>query len=204
VQQDYAEAAKWYRKSAEQGFAGAQFGLGLCYQNGLGVSQDSGEAMKWLRSAADQGHGDARDALRQGSSGPQIPSRAGTEVNSGTVRHKCPACGKGLKMGGSAAGKRVPCPGCQTLLEVSADLRMLTVRHKCPACGKSLKMGANTAGRQIPCPACNALLEISGDLKTIVDVTDTGEKIELLDVPDDPGEFGVIDLGELGPDDLSG
>ena len=204
VQQDYAEAAKWYRKSAEQGFAGAQFGLGLCYQNGLGASQDSGEAMKWLRSAADQGHADARDALRQGSSGPQIPSRTGTEINSGTVRHKCPACGKGLKIGASAAGKRVPCPGCKILLEVSADLRVLTVRHKCPACGKGVKMGANVAGRQIPCPACHALLDISGDLQTIVDVTDTGEKIELLDVADDPGEFGVIDLGELGPDDLSG
>ncbi len=31
VPQDYAEAVKWFRKAAEQGDAGSQFGLGWCY-----------------------------------------------------------------------------------------------------------------------------------------------------------------------------
>jgi TPR repeat protein len=119
VQQDYAEAAKWYRKSAEQGFAGAQFGLGLCYQNGLGVSQDSGEAAKWLRSAAEQGHREAQDALRQ------VEKSRPAEI----VRSKCPACGRGLKVGTKLAGQVLPCPACRTNLCVSADLQLACEPH---------------------------------------------------------------------------
>ncbi len=37
VAQDYAEAARWYRKAAEQGDAGAQHNLGLLYAKGVGV-----------------------------------------------------------------------------------------------------------------------------------------------------------------------
>ena len=37
VVQDYKEAAKWDRKSAEQGLAAAQFALGAMYANGDGV-----------------------------------------------------------------------------------------------------------------------------------------------------------------------
>jgi hypothetical protein len=37
VAQDDAEAAQWYRKAAEQGFADAQNMLGWMYQNGQGV-----------------------------------------------------------------------------------------------------------------------------------------------------------------------
>ena len=55
VPQDYAEAAKWYRKAAEQGYADAQNNLGMMYVNGQGVPQDYAEAAKWTRKAADQG-----------------------------------------------------------------------------------------------------------------------------------------------------
>ena len=34
VPQDYAEAVKWYRLAAEQGYARAQYNLGLMYDNG--------------------------------------------------------------------------------------------------------------------------------------------------------------------------
>ncbi len=54
VQQDYAEAAKWYRKAAVQGVAAAQYNLGLMYTNGHGVTQDYAEAVKWYRKAAAQ------------------------------------------------------------------------------------------------------------------------------------------------------
>src|SRR5215472_6965852 len=37
VPQDYAEAAKWFRKAADQGNADAQYGLGLLYFKGLAV-----------------------------------------------------------------------------------------------------------------------------------------------------------------------
>jgi TPR repeat protein len=40
VPQDDAEAARWYRKAADQGHAGAQFNLGAMYADGQSVSQD--------------------------------------------------------------------------------------------------------------------------------------------------------------------
>ena len=53
---DYPEAAKWFRKSANQGFAEAQHKLGVLYDGGKGLPQDYSEAAKWYRKAADQGH----------------------------------------------------------------------------------------------------------------------------------------------------
>jgi hypothetical protein len=55
VPQDYKEAVKWYRLSAEQGVAQAQYKLGWMYSNGLGVPQDYKEAVKWYRLSAEQG-----------------------------------------------------------------------------------------------------------------------------------------------------
>ena len=52
VPQDYAQAAIWYRKSAEQGLAEAQGALGGLYSNGIGVPQDYAEAYFWLDLAA--------------------------------------------------------------------------------------------------------------------------------------------------------
>jgi len=56
VEQDYAEAAKWYQKSAKQGNADAQYSLGWMYAVGRGVTRDDAEAVKWYRQAAEQGH----------------------------------------------------------------------------------------------------------------------------------------------------
>lgn len=50
------EALNWYRKSAEQGFAPAQYKVGYAYAIGQGVPHDDTEAAKWYRKAADQGH----------------------------------------------------------------------------------------------------------------------------------------------------
>jgi len=60
VKRDHAEAARWYRKAAEQGDAGAQYNLGVMYKNGQGVKQDHAEAVRWLRKAAEQGHANAQ------------------------------------------------------------------------------------------------------------------------------------------------
>ena len=59
-EQNDIEAVKWYRKSAEQGNARAQFNLGLMYKYGLGVEQDYAEAVTWYRKAAEQGHAKAQ------------------------------------------------------------------------------------------------------------------------------------------------
>ena len=55
VKEDEAEAVKWYRKAAEQGFAKAQYSLGFMYETGDGVKGDKAEAVKWYRKAAEQG-----------------------------------------------------------------------------------------------------------------------------------------------------
>ncbi len=44
LSKDYAQAVKWLRKAAEQGFAIAQTDLGAMYANGQGVSKDYAEA----------------------------------------------------------------------------------------------------------------------------------------------------------------
>ena len=49
------EAVKWYRKSAEQGYAIAQNNLGGMYESGCGVEQSNVEAVKWYRKSAEQG-----------------------------------------------------------------------------------------------------------------------------------------------------
>lgn len=63
VPQSDAEAVKWYRKAAEQGYMYGQYNLGGMYEAGLGVPRDDGEAVKWFRKAAEQGHADAQDYL---------------------------------------------------------------------------------------------------------------------------------------------
>ena len=54
---------KWYRLAADQGYASAQYNLGVSYANGEGVVQDYREAVKWYRLAADQGHAKAQRRL---------------------------------------------------------------------------------------------------------------------------------------------
>lgn len=56
--EDYTEAAKWYRKAAEQDYPGSylpQSKLGDMYRDGKGVKQDYGEAGKWYFEAAERG-----------------------------------------------------------------------------------------------------------------------------------------------------
>jgi len=46
---------RWYRKAAEQGYAGAQYNLGVTYAIDQGVKQDVVEAVRLCRKAAEQG-----------------------------------------------------------------------------------------------------------------------------------------------------
>ena len=63
VPENNAEAVKWYRKAADQGFAVAQSNLGRTYLTGEGVPENHTEAVKWFRKAADQGFADAQISL---------------------------------------------------------------------------------------------------------------------------------------------
>lgn len=63
VDKDRAQAAGWYRKSAERNFAPAQFNLGRAYLDGDGVASDLGDAVTWFRRSAEQGFGPAHYTL---------------------------------------------------------------------------------------------------------------------------------------------
>lgn len=56
---DFAEAAKWYRKAAEQGDPMAQGMLGWLYATGRGVDKDLKTAVEWFRKGAMQGNAEA-------------------------------------------------------------------------------------------------------------------------------------------------
>jgi TPR repeat protein len=55
VSRDYTEAARWYRRAAENSNAMAQSTLGDIYYYGRGVPQDFVEAALWWQLAAEQG-----------------------------------------------------------------------------------------------------------------------------------------------------
>ncbi len=56
----YEQAVKWYRLSANQNHAHAQFSLGICYSFGQGVEKSYEEALKWFRLSAQQGNTNAQ------------------------------------------------------------------------------------------------------------------------------------------------
>ncbi|MFQ5545266.1 MAG: tetratricopeptide repeat protein [Acidiferrobacterales bacterium] len=53
---DLANAAKWYRRAAELGYADAQNDLAKLYDDGRGVPQDNVQAYVWYSLAADRGN----------------------------------------------------------------------------------------------------------------------------------------------------
>ena len=70
----------WVTKAAEQGYAAAQYSLGMMYHEGKGVPQDYKQAADCFTKAAEQGHADAQFILglmyRAGKGLPQNYKRA--------------------------------------------------------------------------------------------------------------------------------
>lgn len=54
--QDYAEALRWYQRSAAKGFAQSQYRLGTLYERGLGTDKDLERAKVWYSRAAENGN----------------------------------------------------------------------------------------------------------------------------------------------------
>lgn len=50
----FTNAVRWYRKSAEQGNADAQFKLGWLHTTGQGVARDYASAARWFQQAAEK------------------------------------------------------------------------------------------------------------------------------------------------------
>ncbi|MDR2571072.1 MAG: sel1 repeat family protein [Oscillospiraceae bacterium] len=57
------EAVYWYEKAAEQGHSRAQWLLGACYSQGVGVSKDLDKAESWLLKSAQAGDADGQYTL---------------------------------------------------------------------------------------------------------------------------------------------
>ena len=61
VEQSFEQAAEWFLKSAMQGNAHAQFGLGFIYYIGNeGFEQDYSKALPWFQAARAQNHSKAQ------------------------------------------------------------------------------------------------------------------------------------------------
>jgi len=74
VEQDYAEALRWWLRAAEQGDAAAQSSVGFIYAEGEVVAQDDAEARRWWLKAAEQGDAAAQFSLgRQYVKGTGVP-----------------------------------------------------------------------------------------------------------------------------------
>ena len=54
VPQNAKTAVKWYKLAAEQGYASAQFNLGVMYYTGNGVPKNHKTAVNWYRLAAER------------------------------------------------------------------------------------------------------------------------------------------------------
>jgi TPR repeat protein len=63
VQENAAQAVKWYAKAASQGQPIAQKNLGQMYENGEGVAENWVEAAKWYRKSAEQNYSQGQAAL---------------------------------------------------------------------------------------------------------------------------------------------
>ena len=74
VKQDYSEANKWYQKAAEQGYASAQYSLGVNLYFGKGITQNYTEALNWLLKAANSG-----DAASQNNVGTMYQNGQGVK-----------------------------------------------------------------------------------------------------------------------------
>jgi hypothetical protein len=61
VEQDFEEAARWFRRAADEGDAEAQYDLAALYYRGEGVEKSRLEGARWLRRAARGGHAKATE-----------------------------------------------------------------------------------------------------------------------------------------------
>jgi TPR repeat protein len=69
-------AVEWYKKAADQGNAGGEYGLGQMYLKGEGIKQDLTQARQYIEKAATKNHVEAvkwmMSSYRQGSSGTPV------------------------------------------------------------------------------------------------------------------------------------
>lgn len=63
LKKDYAMAASWYRKSADQGNVWAEASLGILYHAGKGLPHDDVQAEMWFTISADRAPENDRETI---------------------------------------------------------------------------------------------------------------------------------------------
>ena len=84
---DFAKAAGWYRKAADQNHPLAQFNLGVMYSRGQGMPVDDVEAKRWINLAAELGDAAAQHNLGERCDRAGSP-RAGNDLESRIEAYK--------------------------------------------------------------------------------------------------------------------
>jgi hypothetical protein len=82
-QGDFASAAQWYQKAADQGYAPAQINLGSLYEQGKGVPKDPQQALSWYRKASG-----VQDLALQTTAPAVVPQTTTPESNAETEKLK--------------------------------------------------------------------------------------------------------------------
>jgi SEL1 protein len=62
-EQSFEKAQVWFQRGVKSGDAGSQYGLGLMYLDGLGVSKNSAKAIQYFKAAAEQDYAPAQVSL---------------------------------------------------------------------------------------------------------------------------------------------
>ena len=110
VPENDAEAGRWYRAAAEQGYASAQFNLGLMYANGEGIPENDVLAYAWINLAGAQGverAQEVKDLLSRRMTSEQC--RTGSEVEQHRILADDKPASDALNYCPGAGNKRSTC-----------------------------------------------------------------------------------------------
>ena len=118
VEKDEAKGASMYLKSAEQGYANAQYEIGKCYCEGIGVGKNYVEGRAWLKKAADQGQEDAIAYLAVLDAEPPAPFEIGVNGNNVNVSNNTDQNTTAVLVVAMKRGNRI----------VATDKRVLTLQ----------------------------------------------------------------------------
>jgi len=86
VTKDLTEALKWYRMSADKGYAIGQYYVGTFYESGLGVDVDKQEAKKWYQKVLDQGETNMKASAQAAITRLEQPEPIKEETTQSTIK----------------------------------------------------------------------------------------------------------------------
>ena len=80
VEQNYSEAATWFRKAVEKELPYSMLNIGKLYEKGLGVTQDDTIARDWYKKSALAGNEEAKTILTEKMKKDPLPPEVAIEI----------------------------------------------------------------------------------------------------------------------------